>query len=128
MLDQHRREDFTMTHAQHHTSEMDTCIELCRECEQLCTSAIPHCLELGGRHAAPAHIRLLIDCADICGTSSRFMMRDSRLHADTCRACAKVCDNCAHDCRQLGDDAEMLDCAEMCERCANACRKLAEMA
>ena len=115
-----------MTHTPHHTTEMDSCMETCRECEQLCTSAVRHCLELGGRHSDASHIQLLIDCADICGTSARFLMRDSRFHAHTCLACATVCNHCAHDCRQLGDDAEMLDCAEMGERCAESCRKMAE--
>jgi len=116
-----------MAHTQHRTRDTDTCMELCRECEQLCASTIHYCLELGGRHSDPRHIQVLIDCADICGTSSRFLMRDSRFHAHTCRACAAVCDSCAHDCRQLGNDPMMLNCAEACERCAESCRKMGEI-
>jgi hypothetical protein len=86
---------------------------------------IRHCLSLGGKHAAPDHIRTLIDCAQICATSADFMVRESPLHAHTCRACADVCAPCAASCEQLGG-AEMNQCAEECRRCAAACREMAQ--
>jgi hypothetical protein len=46
----------------HYTDdEMKQCIQLCRGCHAMCTQKIAHCLKLGGRHAAPDHIRLMID-------------------------------------------------------------------
>lgn len=51
----------------HHTDdEMKKCIQLCRDCHAMCTQTISHCLKLGGRHAAPDHIRLMEDCAQLC--------------------------------------------------------------
>ena len=114
----------------HHklSSEVEECIDLCRECEKTCLSSIEHCLELGGRHARPEHIGLLVDCADICGTSARFMIRDSHLHPRVCASCADVCEACAMACESLSDDQMMRQCADACRRCAESCRRMSTMA
>jgi hypothetical protein len=85
-----------------------------------------HCLQMGGAHAAANHVRLMLDCAEICQTSANFMLRGSDLHGHTCRACAVVCRRCAEDCVALGeDDPRMLACAEQCTRCAASCERMA---
>jgi hypothetical protein len=83
---------------------------------------------MGGRHAESAHIRLMLDCAEICQTSANFMLRGSELHSRTCGVCAEVCERCARDCEQLGDDAHMRACAEACRRCADSCKHMAALA
>ena len=108
---------------QHSTSEMQQCIDNCQECHEICLRMVPHCLQKGGRHAE--HIRLLLDCAEICQTSANFMVRGSELHPLTCGACAEVCERCAEACERLGDDDMMRRCAEVCRRCAQACRQMA---
>lgn len=75
-------------------------------------------------HSEPAHIRLMLDCAEICQTSANFMLRGSDLHASTCGVCAQVCEQCATDCDRMGDDAQMKACADMCRRCAETCRQM----
>ena len=108
------------------TSEMQQCIDECTRCHNICLAAVSHCLELGGKHADPAHIRLLLDCADICQTSANFMLRGSDLHQRTCAVCAEVCRACAEDCeRMAGGDQLMKDCAEQCRRCAETCERMA---
>jgi len=82
---------------------------------------------MGGMHAEEAHIKLLLDCAEICQTSANFMLRSSDLHAEICRACAVVCERCAEDCERMGDDVEMQRCAQTCRRCAESCRQMAAM-
>src|SRR6476661_5654069 len=54
---------------------MQSCIQLCQDCHAVCLQLIRHCLQLGGRHAAPEHIRLLIDCAQMCATNVDYMLR-----------------------------------------------------
>jgi hypothetical protein len=107
------------------TQEMQHCIELCQKCHDVCLQTVQHCLEKGGRHAEAAHIRLLLDCVEICQTSANFMIRGSDLHMETCRACAEVCERCAADCERLGDDPKMRECAEICRRCAESCTTMA---
>lgn len=77
------------------------------------------------RSAATAHIRLLLDCKQICATSADFMARGSDLHAEICAVCADVCERYARDCEQFGDDPVMRAWAEACRRCAESCRQMA---
>ncbi len=108
--------------------EMEQCIENCLTCHRLCLETVAHCLQMGGEHAAPAHIGLLLDCAEICQTSANFMIRGSAFHSRTCGVCAEVCARCAEDCERFGDDQQMKDCAEACRRCAESCDRMAQMA
>jgi hypothetical protein len=80
---------------------------------------------MGGAHAEPDHIRMLIACAEICATSARFMLLGSQHHGRTCEVCAEVCAACAADCATLGDDEMMQRCADECRRCAESCRQMA---
>ena len=78
--------------------------------------------------AEAAHVRLLLDCAEICQTSANFMLRGSDLHMRTCAVCAEVCQRCAESCERMGDDTQMRACAEECRRCADSCHRMATMA
>lgn len=104
---------------------MQMCIQNCLDCHRICLQMISHCLEKGGKHAAPEHIRLLMDCAEICQTSANFMLRNSSFHSYTCDICAEICETCANDCARFSDDEHMQACADMCRRCAESCRKMA---
>ena len=107
------------------SAEMRRCIDECLRCAATCLETSRHCLELGGKHAAPQHITTLQDCAEICQTSANFMLRGSRLHTETCRACAAVCRACEEECRRMGDDAQMQQCADACRTCAESCERMA---
>jgi hypothetical protein len=109
---------------QHDNSQsMHDCIAACHACHISCLSmASGHCLEMGGPHAAPQHIRLMLDCAQICATAVDFMVRESEFHADFCRLCAQICRACEASCRDLDG---MENCADACRRCAEACDAMA---
>lgn len=108
----------------HHSSEMDACIQACLDCSRECLScATGHCLESGGKHTEPRHLRLMLDCADICQTSAAFMTRHSDLHQRTCELCAEVCAACAMSCSHI-DDEHIRHCAETCRRCIDACQAM----
>ena len=107
------------------SEEMRQCIQACSDCHRICMETVNYCLQQGGTHAEAAHIRLLLDCAEICRTSADFMIRGSDLHGRTCAVCAEVCERCAEDCERFGDDAQMKACAETCRRCAESCRRMA---
>lgn len=105
------------------TSEMKRCIEDCHQCHMTClATAMSHCLEMGGRHAEPEHMRLMLDCAEICQTAMNFMVRHSAQHAVICRACAEICRACAASCERVGD---MQECVDACLRCAESCERMA---
>jgi hypothetical protein len=112
----------------HHISEdMRSCIQNCSDCHAICTETSIHCLTLGGPHAAPGHIALLLDCAQICATSADFMLRASVFHSLTCAICAEICERCAEECERMAEgDETMLRCAELCRRCAESCRRMSD--
>ncbi len=104
--------------------DIQQCIQNCLDCHSICLNTVTYCLQKGSRHAEPTHIRLMLDCAEICNTSANFMLRASDLHARTCGVCAEICQRCADNCDRMGDDAQMKACAEMCRRCAESCRQM----
>jgi hypothetical protein len=106
--------------------EIQQCIDKCLDCYRVCRqTAMNHCLETGGEHVAPDHFRLMISCADLCGTAAGFMLSSSRLYGQVCAACAETCDACASSCDNLGD---MDECVRACRECARSCRALAHAA
>lgn len=111
---------------EHSAAPMQSCIQDCLDCHQTCLETISYCLEQGGSHTDPDHIRLLMDCAEICQTSANFMIRGSIFHAFTCDVCAEICEECGEECAQFPNDETMQACADMCHRCASSCREMAE--
>lgn len=105
-------------------SSTDTaCRDLCTSCAQTCLHTLfRHCLPAGGEHADAQHVRLMMDCAEICQTAAHFMDRGSPFHFQVCAACAEICRACAESCRNLDG---MHDCVVACERCETACNDMA---
>lgn len=118
-----------MAHTATHTPsrEMQQCIDECARCHAICLETAHHCLHLGGKHADPRHIGVLLDCAEICQSSANFMLRGSSHSAHVCAACAAVCQACEESCRSMGSDEMMQKCADACRRCAESCRKMSAM-
>ena len=111
--------------AHHGDDEMKKCIQLCQDCHALCTQTVAHCLRLGGRHATPDHIGLLLDCSQICEITAQYLLRGSSLHERICGLCAEACKQCAESCvRTAGDDQIVKQCVEMCGRCADSCERM----
>jgi len=79
-------------------------------------------------HAEVRHIRLMLDCAEMCGAAAGFMARGSDLHVKTCAVCSDVCGLCAASCEKIGGDEEMKSCAQACRRCESSCREMAGQA
>lgn len=92
------------------------------QCHEICSESVQYCLEKGGKHAEANHIRLLLDCAELCQTGEDLLGRGSDLFATMSAPLAAACDRCAQSCAQFGDDNQMRACAEVCRSCADACR------
>jgi hypothetical protein len=102
---------------------VQTCLEACGTCHDMCLQTIQHCLSYGAAHAEM--VPLLMDCVDICATSKNFMLRGSRQDALLCGICAHICELCAASCSASHDsDDRMKSCAETCRQCAETCRKM----
>jgi len=97
-----------------------------QDCEAICVQTVQYCLEMGGEHAAPAHNKLLLDCADICAATKNILLRGS--HQQVMEACATLCELCAASCEKFVGDPQMKACANQCLLCAAACRQLISVA
>lgn len=110
----------------HMNDKMQQCIELCRDCHATCMQTIAHGLKLEGHHAAPDHIRLLMDCAQMCTTTVDYMLRESSFHDRVCRLCSDLCTQCGQNCVKVaGDDQLIKRCIEVCRQCAESCKRMA---
>ncbi|MFC4004908.1 four-helix bundle copper-binding protein [Prauserella oleivorans] len=107
------------------SEDMRDGIQTTLECYDICTEGVAYCADRGGQHIEPAHLKALLDCAEICKAAAGFILRASDLHTTVCDACAAACEHCATSCDQLSDDNFMPQCAEVCRRCAQACRRMA---
>lgn len=113
----------------HHTnSEFHDCITQCWSCRDTCQSTLfNYCMEQGGAHTDANHVRIMMDCLQICQTTADAMTRNSQMHAVLCSACAAICEACASSCDAM-NDPEMTKCAEICRGCAESCREMANKA
>jgi hypothetical protein len=109
-----------MNQISHHAHDA---LDALAHCHQTCHSmAMVHCLELGGEHARPQHLRLMLDCADVCATTADFIGRKSQFHTRISELCVEICETCAEACEKLG---QMDDCLTACRTCADRCREIA---
>lgn len=108
---------------QHQSHDMQACIDACLTCYRTCHSMLMgHCVEAGGEHVAPDHVRVMAACAEMCRAAAHVMLTGSDLHRHSCRACAEICEACAADCERLDG---MEDCVSACRACARECRRMA---
>lgn len=110
------------------SKNMQACIQSCADCHRVCLETLAYCLDQGGPHSESDHLRLLLDCAEICQTSANFMLRGSDLHPMTCEVCSEVCAECGDSCERFDEDRQMQRCAEICRKCAEMCQTMAEEA
>jgi hypothetical protein len=103
--------------------DMKTCIDQCRDCEQVCLETLAHCLREGGKQSDGTTINALLDCIRLCGSCADLMTRNSLIHARHCDLCAEACRRCAEVCEAIGG-AEMTRCAEVCRACERCCRDM----
>lgn len=107
-------------------TKLQQCITDCGNCQETCLAIVAHCLTLGGKHAEAEHIRVTLDCAEICQVATNFMLRGSSNHTYVCGVCAEICEKCAQSCEAIaGDDKQIKQCVESCRRCAESCREMA---
>jgi hypothetical protein len=106
------------------TVDLSACRDACQACQTICAETAIHCLVKAQAHPRDL-VRLLWDCAEICGISANFMSRGSPRHAITCRACTAICDESARACVGSGDPI-LERCAEQCRECARLCGEMAQ--
>jgi hypothetical protein len=110
------------------SKRMQDCIEACSACEQACTMCADNAMADGMIKC----VSMCMDCADVCNTMMRMMMRPSGFDMAAMKAmltaCIAMCSACADEC---GNHAEMSEtcrmCAMACDACMKACEAMLEM-
>ena len=97
-------------------------------CAEVCTSCADACLAEPMVEELTRCIRLNQDCADICATTSRLLLRqtatDAALTREMLTACATACRLCAEECEKHANMHEHCRiCAEHCRQCVAACER-----
>jgi hypothetical protein len=96
----------------------------CLHCGDVCEDTVAHALRVGGTHADDERVGALLDCADVCRTTARFIRRGSPVAGRTAAITADLCERVADVCGALVGDDVMATCAAVCRRCAAWCRRL----
>jgi hypothetical protein len=108
---------------------LDECVTAILECAATCTACADACLGEQDVGSLVRCIRLNLDCADICETTGRLLLRLTEADPDVLmaqlQACAAACRACGEECqRHAGHHEHCAVCAKACRRCADACDRL----
>jgi hypothetical protein len=102
------------------------CIEATSACYTVCTETLSYSLDGGGHLFDERHLRLLIDCCEVCQTTQNALLRSSEVGTMLAAVCVEVCEKVAENCRKVdGMDSQLMECAETCDHTADCCRRLA---
>jgi len=98
------------------------CAAICNSCADACSAE-----DMDMRRC----IRLCMDCADVCTATYRIATRrtdeNRQLIRTVLAACIEACETCRAECEQHDHD-HCRRCARMCQECADDCRRaLAEL-
>ena len=97
----------------------------CLRAHQACEDAVAAALREGT--GGDELVSTLLDCADVCRTTARYVRTGSPLVRGTAGVCAELCERAAEACAPLTEqDAIMGACVDACRRCAGWCRRLAD--
>lgn len=105
---------------------MQSCIDACSKCVQICQECLNLCLQESDARSRMYCIKTLQDCSEICSTSVCFMSRGSGHIKEIWSACATICEACADECSNFGDQ-HCQTCADVCRQCASECRNMLNM-
>ncbi|GEB47790.1 MULTISPECIES: hypothetical protein [Streptomyces] len=114
------------------------CVAACQSCEQACTACADACLGEDQADRLRTCIRLDQQCADVCHTTARLLIRHHDGHGGSLagqaeqgavraqlEACALLCAACAQECeRHAAHHAHCRVCAAACRSCEESCRAL----
>lgn len=107
-----------------HSLQHINLIRVIEECEAMCehmTTIIKRKYDTNERELQS---RLLRDCADICGLTSKYISRRSVFSRMIAGLCATICQTCGQECAKF-PDRESQECARMCFHCARECHVFA---
>ena len=124
--------EMLQTHPQKPQVNKDTLnefIEAAFECAQVCSSCADACLSEDMVADLRYCIRTNLDCADVCTTTGRVLVRQTEpdwgLIRAQLQACHVACKTCGDECEKHASMHEHCKvCVRSCRRCEGACEAL----
>jgi hypothetical protein len=107
----------TMTNAQ--ISYVESTIESCRDCRDICEETIFYAINRGGDLAQMDVLGVLMDCAGSCALSEKMMLRGSPFLRRMVPSIVEICEACAKMCDTVPRDNYFRTCANSARRCAD---------
>ena len=105
---------------------MRRCIEATSDCYTVCTETLNYRLNGGADIPDPEHVRLLIDCCEVCQTTQNSLLRASELGTMLSAVTVEACEKVSESLRAIdGSDEQLEHCADVCDETADCCRELA---
>ena len=106
-----------MTHANY-----AACITACNTCITTCEQCTTACLHEQDLKGMARCIELDRDCADICSLAVQLMSRGSSYADKLCAICAEICQACGDECAKMKNDhcqqcaKACFACVEACKK------------
>ncbi len=97
-----------------------------QNCEATCESMTDYIERRPDVNTRIKQLKLLRDCADICGLTAKFIARKSAFSNSVAGLCAYICEICGAECAKY-PDAESQNCSKICMNCAKECKEFAAM-
>lgn len=99
-------------------------IRACLECARQCQEARAQVKTKAGRAALPDLLEALLDCAESCELTAKWLQRGSPFAADQAVLCSAVCKACEEACAAAGQQELLAACAAACRRCTDLSLRL----
>jgi hypothetical protein len=96
-------------------------VESLQNCITACEYCADACLGEKDPSSLATCIRLDRNCADVCATALRLLIRNSGHTDSIIELCEEICSDCAEECEKHDHD-HCEDCARACRRCEEQCR------
>lgn len=100
----------------------NTLVESLQKCVTACEYCADACLDEDNVSSMVDCIRIDRNCADICSTSLRLLIRNSNRAKSVVEICQGICAECAEECEKH-DHEHCQECARACRRCEEQCRE-----
>lgn len=99
--------------------EAERCIDALQACYAACMRNVSYGNVKKSGPIQEEHVRLMLDCAEMCQTAANFLIRESDHYLRICREAAEICKDLASSCE--GVDG-MDGIRSTCDECVSVCR------
>ena len=107
-----------------HNSKFESCIKACLDCATVCDHCFGACLSEQQVQMMARCIQLDRECSEVCRLAAAMMANGSESAGAVCKLCAEVCRKCGEECAKHDAEhcqqcaKTCMNCAEECSRMA----------